>query len=84
MGFSFASTEIIKKKEVFTYPFDSFVSEVGGALGLFLGFSFIMLWDLFKVFVNMYNKLVNLLYLVDDDKMALKSTNKKNDTSSVL
>ena len=27
------------------YPFTSFLAEFGGALGLFLGFSFVMLWD---------------------------------------
>ena len=27
------------------YPFSSFVSDVGGALGLFVGFSFMALWD---------------------------------------
>ena len=33
-------------EEVRVYPFESFLAEVGGALGLFLGFSFIMIWDL--------------------------------------
>ena len=28
------------------YPFTSFLAEFGGALGLFLGFSFVMAWDL--------------------------------------
>ena len=28
------------------YPFSSFLAEFGGALGLFLGFSFAMFWDL--------------------------------------
>ena len=28
---------------------ESFISEIGGALGLFLGFSFLMVWDFLKV-----------------------------------
>ena len=29
------------------YPFTSFMAEVGGALGLFLGLSFLSFWDMF-------------------------------------
>ena len=41
----FASTEVTELEEVYTYPILSFLSELGGALGLFLGFSFLMIWD---------------------------------------
>ena len=37
------------KKEILVYPFTSLVAEVGGALGLFLGFSFLMLWDVLEI-----------------------------------
>ena len=41
------SQSIVEKKtEQTIYPIQSFVSEFGGALGLFLGFSFMMIWDL--------------------------------------
>ena len=40
---------ITKKTEVLMYPFVSFVAEFGGGLGLFLGFSFISLWDLLEL-----------------------------------
>ena len=30
------------------YSFDSLVSDLGGVLGLFLGFNFLMLWELLK------------------------------------
>ena len=30
------------------YPLSSFVAEVGGTLGLFLGFSFLALWDMME------------------------------------
>ena len=42
---SFASTEVTTMEEVYLYPILSFLAEFGGALGLFLGFSFLMLWD---------------------------------------
>ena len=34
----FAKSEYFEEKEVFLYDLTSFVSEFGGALGLFLGF----------------------------------------------
>ena len=37
----YISTEQVTKEEVLLFPFDSLVSEFGGALGLFLGFSFL-------------------------------------------
>ena len=48
LGFVMAAKRFKKRKEVEVYPFQSFVSEFGGALGLFLGFSFMMLWDLIE------------------------------------
>ena len=42
---SYAKTEVIEEKEVLLYEFISFVSEFGGALGLFLGFSFLTIWE---------------------------------------
>ena len=45
----YPSTDVKLEEEEYIYPFLSFVSECGGALGMFLGFSFNMLWD---VFVN--------------------------------
>ena len=45
VGMMFPSTEVTLEEEEFVYPFVSFVAEFGGALGLFLGFSFLMVWD---------------------------------------
>ena len=45
----YPSTDVKLEEEEYIYPFLSFVFECGGALGMFLGFSFNMLWD---VFVN--------------------------------
>ena len=44
----YTSTDITSSQEVLLYPFDSFVSEFGGALGLFLGFSFLGLLDIIQ------------------------------------
>ena len=40
-----ANTEMIEEDEHLLYDFISLVSEFGGSLGLFLGFSFFMIWD---------------------------------------
>ena len=46
------------KKEVEFYSLISLVSDIGGALGLFLGFSFVMVWDeaevIFKIVKNYF------------------------------
>ena len=38
---SYALTDQLVEEEVLLFPLDSLVSELGGALGLFLGFSFL-------------------------------------------
>ena len=45
VGIIFLSREYKLEEEEYVYPFISFVAEFGGALGMFLGFSFIMVWD---------------------------------------
>ena len=40
-----ANKKVRRRTEVVMYPWVSFVSEFGGALGLFVGFSFMMFWD---------------------------------------
>ena len=42
---SFVSDKILVLKEVEAYPALSLVADVGGVLGLFIGFNFLMLWD---------------------------------------
>ena len=49
VAITMASKTITRKNEVRMYPIESFISEFGGALGLFLGFSFLMVWDFLKV-----------------------------------
>ena len=42
----FGKTELLEEREMYVYGFVSFVSEFGGSLGLFLGFSFMTVWDI--------------------------------------
>ena len=41
-----------KLKESLVYPTMSFISELGGSLGLFVGFSILTIWDYFNVVLN--------------------------------
>ena len=41
----YATTDLVEEEEELIFPFESMVSELGGALGLFLGFSFFGLFD---------------------------------------
>ena len=43
--FGYSSNSLVVKEETLIYPLQSFLAEVGGSLGLFLGFSLIGLWD---------------------------------------
>ena len=44
----FARNSLSRHTEQFVYDFVSLVGEAGGALGLFLGFNFLTLWDVFE------------------------------------
>ena len=54
IGYTFlvADMEIIEEMEVYEYGFTSFLAEFGGALGLFLGFSFYSIPDWFNPFLH--------------------------------
>ena len=47
----FSSNKMIIKDEKRVYPLESFVAEVGGSLGLFLGFSFLGCYDFIVPFI---------------------------------
>ena len=61
-----ASKTVTKKTETLLYPFTSFVSEFGGALGLFVGFSFWMILDLIEVTFKLIAKCTDTT-IPDDD-----------------
>ena len=42
----FASPTILIEKEEVAYSFGFLVADCGGVLGLFIGFNFLMIWDL--------------------------------------
>ena len=44
----YARNSLSRHTEQFVYDFVSLVGEAGGALGLFLGFNFLTLWDVFE------------------------------------
>ena len=48
VGFGFASVATTVRREVYIYSTLSFISDLGGSLGLFVGFSFFGLWDIFQ------------------------------------
>ena len=46
---SFSSSKITVEKEFVSYSYLSFVADCGGLLGLFIGFNFVMFWDLIVI-----------------------------------
>ena len=46
----YASDNILVRKEEIAFPLDSLVADIGGILGLFLGFNFLMIWELMMDF----------------------------------
>ena len=49
-----ASTELRIEKEAYVYPLISFIGELGGSLGLFLGVSFLTIFDIFDTIVKLF------------------------------
>ena len=45
VSFNIVTTDLKVETEAFVYNFSTLVSNFGGSLGLFLGFSFFMFWD---------------------------------------
>ena len=43
--FRFVDREVVIEKEMTSYSALSFLADIGGSLGMFLGFSFLMVWD---------------------------------------
>ena len=49
LSIMFSTSNVILEREEKAFSFRSFVADVGGVLGLFIGFSFISLWDFILV-----------------------------------
>ena len=57
----FSSNSILVRKEQEAFPFASLVADCGGILGLFVGFNFLMIWELIWDFVLiLMNKVKNM------------------------
>ena len=57
--FVLVNNELTVKTEAYLYDERSLLAESGGALGLFLGFSFYTLWEIFEPIVNSLKKAIN-------------------------
>ena len=49
------STTLKIEKEIYVYPVTSFIGELGGSLGLFVGFTFLTIFDFYEVIMKMLN-----------------------------
>lgn len=52
---AFTNSKVIVNKQMWSYSTLSFVADIGGILGLFVGFNFLMIWDLIILFKNKIN-----------------------------
>ena len=53
--FGFSTNTVLVKEEAYLYPFGSLVAEFGGTLGLFVGFSFLTLWEILLWLIKLLN-----------------------------
>ena len=53
------STTLKIKKEIYVYTFTSFIGELGGSLGLFVGFSFLTIFDLYEIVAKIFKSIGN-------------------------
>ena len=56
---SFDYKEARQEKEVWAYPVISFIAEMGGSLGLFIGVSFLSVWNFGEYVVDIYKQYRN-------------------------
>jgi len=60
ISLNLVSTDIRVETQALVYTFTSLIANFGGALGLFLGFSFYMLWDWIVYLILMFYKRVDI------------------------
>ena len=56
---SYDNTESRLVKELWAYPTISFIAEMGGSLGLFIGVSFLSVWDFGEYVFSKYKQYRN-------------------------
>ena len=49
---------VLLETEQYLYPFKSLVADVGGTLGLFLGFSIMSLWEYVVILIAVVTKIL--------------------------
>ena len=54
MAIMFASSNVVMEKEEEAFSFESLVSDVGGVLGLFIGFNFLVIWEIIINFIEKF------------------------------
>ena len=54
------TVEVLREQEA--YPILSLVADIGGILGLFIGFNFLMIWDVFHQVYRKMKKKLELIY----------------------
>ena len=77
-----ATTNVEIKTEEFIYPFRSFVADVGGILGLFLGVSFLSLLDVIKggmTFYRLFRKKLDSGNVTAQNELELGTGDTKNE-----
>ena len=55
----FDSSNILTETEELAYSLSSLVADCGGVLGLFIGFNFIMVWDMIHKSMSHLNAICN-------------------------
>ena len=48
----FSGQTVIIEKEELAYPFIALMADFGGVLGLFIGFNFLMIWDIIFIVIE--------------------------------
>ena len=58
LGYASATIEVLKEEEAFSFL--ALVADVGGVLGLFIGFNFLMVWEeIFRACTSLHLKIKN-------------------------
>ena len=62
LSLMFTSATVSVEKEEMEFSFDDLVADCGGVLGLFIGFNFLMVWDLIFFIIKNFVKKSSIKY----------------------